>query len=250
MVTALLKRTVIRYLRNAGYTLTTPTASYVTEHFAAEFLYFTRALSLVRGKAGDIVECGVWRGHSFLEWALLMNEDTVRRHLWGFDSFKGYPAVRQEDGPAKARSVSQGAFTGTSIEHVVRRLRDAGLTLEFVRNRTTLIPGFFKDTLSLFRGEIAVLHLDGNLYESTRECLNVLWPHVISGGVVLFNEYARTDDHEQNPGSRLAVDEFFAQRPERLERDPGIGKYYVVKSDAPSPGAVRREAAGQPQAAG
>ena len=55
---------------------------------------------------------------------------------------------------------------------------------------------------------------------------------VVPGGIIAFDEYMGTWEHESFPGARQAIDEFLTGRglnPETIERDQGFGKYYFVK---------------------
>jgi hypothetical protein len=70
-----------------------------------------------------------------------------------------------------------------------------------------LVPGRFEDTLPISRVQaIAVLHVDGDWYESVRVCLESLYDRVVAGGIVQIDDYGHWE------GARRAVDEFFAKR--------------------------------------
>ena len=56
-------------------------------------------------------------------------------------------------------------------------------------------------------GKLALLRLDGDLYESTRVCLEGLYPHLTVGGFCIIDDYALA-------GCRRAVDEYFSQKAE------------------------------------
>ena len=95
----------------------------------------------------------------------------------------------------------------------------------------TLVKGWFSETIPKYRGsQIALLHLDVDLYDSYQDCLHYLWPRVSMNGIVAFDEY-----HLPNrwPGAERAVDEFFSQLipgSARLQRDTVSGLYYAVKT--------------------
>lgn len=215
---------LVQQFTKRGLVLHPQTTTLLTEHSATELLYFARLLKMVDSVPGDVVECGVWRGFSLTEWALLLADSPTRRHLWGFDSFQGYPIAREDGAPA-------GTFSDTSIPHVWSRLQQTGLTLEYLRNHVTLVPGFFDQSLQPLTTPIALLHLDANLYNSTKCCLDTLWPHVQVGGVIAINEYDRTEDHARCPGSRKAVDEFVHAHRDILQgRDPQNGKTFLLRT--------------------
>ena len=89
-----------------------------------------------------------------------------------------------------------------------------------------LVKGFFDQTLSSYEGKIALLHLDGDLYESYKVSLNVLYRKVVRGGIIMFDEYA----DPRWVGARKAIDEFFADKPEVVvPHAKCTWKYYVEK---------------------
>ncbi len=206
-----------------------PTFSYPFSHgIAQRFLYYARMLSLVRSVEGDIVECGVGRGRSLLMFAYLMKDEGRGRKLWGFDSFEGFPEPTSED--VSMRGTKKGDKDIHTITSVLDFLRGGGLDEEFIRSQITLIKGFFNESLSKYRGEkIALLHLDGDLYESYKDPLRILYPRVVEGGVVLFDEYLNTTEHAKFPGAQKAIDEFFGEEVSAIKRDHATGKYYLIK---------------------
>lgn len=191
-------------------------------------MYFRRMLDRVSAVSGDVVECGVGKAKSFQMLALLLSESGQPRTLWGFDSFAGYPEPSAED--ASPRNIRKGEWKVITADEARRILERARLPEPFLRDRVRIIEGFFEDTLAREPlGPIALLHLDVNLYRSYRTCLEVLFPKVARGGIVMFDEYMNADEAEKCPGAKRAIDEYFRGRRERPVRDPAYGKYYLVK---------------------
>ena len=71
-----------------------------------------------------------------------------------------------------------------------------------------------EDTLphSYHGGDIAILHIDLDLYSAYKTTLNSLYSKVIKGGVILFDEYKSPIQYKNFPGASIAVDEFFEQQ--------------------------------------
>lgn len=198
---------------------------------AARFIYFRRMLERVAGLGGDIVECGVGKAKSFQMLALLLYESGERRKLWGFDSFEGYPEPSSED--SSPRNLAQGQWKVIGREDVNRILALAGLPEEFRRDRVVVVKGFFENTLRTAGiGPIALLHLDVNLYRSYLTCLSELFPRVVPGGIVMFDEYMNEDEAIKCPGAKKAIDGYFADQTHRIQRDPYYGKYFLVRERA------------------
>jgi hypothetical protein len=210
--------------------------------------WFTRALffqSLLAGVSdvdGDIVECGVANGAGLammasVERALATGRD---RRIYGFDAWAGLPAPSEADLASDQAIATKGLFGGTSLQRVFDELAAYGWSEKDVRRTVRLVPGYFDDTLPHHDRPIAFLHIDVDLYESYRSCLNLLWPQVQPGGIVVFDEYEEPDLW---PGARRAVDEFLATTGEgaaTLHEDQRSGKWWVLKGGSVPGGANRR----------
>jgi len=175
------------------------------------------------GIAGDLVECGTFRGGAVGMMALAhraSRPEPVRRlHL--FDSFQGLPKPRADvDGDDAVKFVGD---CSCSVD-VPRKLLE-----ERLQYKQTLIQyhiGWFQDTLPRAASsidEIALLRLDGDWYESTRECLEYLYPKVAKNGVVVIDDYGSWE------GCRRAVDEFLSSlgEPIMLHYIDYSGRYWL-----------------------
>jgi O-methyltransferase len=154
---------------------------------------------------GDLVEAGVWRGGcGILMRAVLSAFGEKGRAVWLADSFQGLPDPSPQDYPRDAGD-PHSRFTpylGVSLETVKANLQRYGLLDE----RVQFLPGWFRDTLPAAPIEhIAVLRLDGDMYESTHQALSALYSKVSPGGFVI------VDDYGALPNCRLAVEDFRAE---------------------------------------
>jgi len=196
--------------------------------FAKRFLYQQRLLEQVRTLEGDIVECGLGRGATLLNWGILAYEENAPRHIWGFDSFEGFPEPSQQD--ASPRNPAKGEWSVGTLREMLRFLKTAGLPPDWIAANVTLVKGFFEESLVKYTGEkIALLHIDADLYQSYKTTLNQLYDKVVPGGVIALDEYMGTMEHYNYPGARQAVDEFFADKDVSILRDQSFGKYYLMK---------------------
>lgn len=165
------------------------------------------------GIRGDVVECGVWKGGSSMAAAYtLMEVGDTGRGLWLFDTFDGMPKPTAKDlswtGSDAMRRWEKEADGGekgskwlrVDVEEVRANLDSTGYPGE----KITLVKGMVQDTLpSATVGDIALLRLDTDFYESTKIELEILWPKLQRGGVLIVDDYGRW------LGQREAVDEFF-----------------------------------------
>lgn len=199
---------------------------------AGTHIYFERMFDRVRNVGGDVVECGVGKMRSFRMLAALTHAEG-RRHIWGFDSFEGFPETRAEDESVKDMRKGQWKYLDGERD-VKMGLFVMGFKWPWINDCVHIVKGFFSDTMpGNDVRKIALLHLDVDLYDSYTDCLTHLFPKVSKGGVVMFDEYASRPDEGDAvkfPGAKLAIDAFFKDTPYRPERDSASGKYFLVKS--------------------
>lgn len=149
------------------------------------------------GIPGDIVECGTARGGSAAMMALALKEAESDKKLWVCDTFEGIPEATGDD-PPDAMAYT-GQFRG-DLEGVESLFSVLGI-------QGTFVKGLFQDTLANLPVEqIAVLHLDGDWYESTKVGLECLYDKVSPGGIIQIDDYGHWE------GCRKAVNEFFFKR--------------------------------------
>ena len=187
------------------------------------------------GIEGDFVECGVWRGGNALIAGDVFGRMAPSRSVYLFDTFAGMTTPSEHDvlvstGASamdkylKMQNVSHNDWCFASVEDVAGNLRSYGISSDRVR----LIKG---DVLQTLRSEenlpekCAVLRLDTDWYESTRMELEVMWPRLQPGGVLIVDDYGHWG------GARKAVDEFFAGFP---------SKPFLIRSDHEGRIAVKR----------
>ncbi|OHB57731.1 MAG: hypothetical protein A2173_03795 [Planctomycetes bacterium RBG_13_44_8b] len=145
------------------------------------------------GIEGDMVECGVYAGAQCAAMALAVQKHQDKRKIHLFDSFEGIPQAGPNDDPClSGESVS-------SIENTQHFMKLWGIDPE----RLVYHKGWFKDTIA-FCGidKIAILRLDGDLYESTKICLRGLYPALVKKGFCIIDDYALS-------GCKKAVSKYF-----------------------------------------
>lgn len=136
---------------------------------------------------GDLIETGVWRGGAtiFMR-GVLAAYGVQKRSVWVADSFAGLPAADLSRYPLDALWQQGAGMLAVSLETVQANFRRYNLLDEQVR----FLPGWFKDTLpSAPISQLAVLRLDGDLYESTLDALTHLYPKLSNGGFVIIDDF-------------------------------------------------------------
>lgn len=143
---------------------------------------------LNQGIPGDLIETGVWRGGAviFMRGVLAAHRDRERR-VWAADSFQGLPRPDAARYAADRGDLHWARIElAVSLDEVKRNFERYGLLDERVR----FLAGWFKDTLPTAPiDRIAVLRLDGDLYESTIDALRSLYPKLSIGGWTIIDDY-------------------------------------------------------------
>jgi hypothetical protein len=172
---------------------------------------------------GDFIETGVWRGGAAIMMRAVLNAyDVTDRRVFAADTFAGPPA------PSRGSTVDEKAnFHG----HPDFAVPLAEVKANFARyglldQQVVFLEGLFRDTLTKAPIEqLAVLRLDGDLYESTMDGLTYLYDKLSPGGALI------ADDYFLFESQREAIDEF---RQNRGIADPIVqiddfGGYWVKR---------------------
>jgi SAM-dependent methyltransferase len=210
-------------------------------HFAkmlARYELYKKVIDL----PGDIVEAGVFHGEGLICWAQLAQifNPLSRRRVVGFDTFQGFPATsRSEHDKNAGRQANEcnRPETNLSSEDLLAQVNTLGLD-----HRIELVPGDARLSIGEYRRRnpgfrVALLYLDFDTYDPTLAALQELYPLLVPGGVVVFDEYA-----VRGWGESDAVDEYFEGRGVTFQTLPWTGspKAYLVKSPGSTPVVWRR----------
>jgi hypothetical protein len=161
---------------------------------------------------GDIIECGVWRGGaSILARAVLKAHGVTNRKIWLADSFQGLPPPRGEFPHDADSDLHTNPFLAVSLEQVKQNFERYGLLDEQVQ----FLEGWFSDALPMAPLErLAVIRLDGDMYESTMDALTNLYPKLAPGGFLIVDDYGAV------PACKKAIREYRQQAGIREEIVP------------------------------
>jgi len=154
-----------------------------------------RFLKLSAPVRGSMAELGVYKGGTAKLIATVVPDKT----LYLFDTFSGMPDEQSID------KHKAGDFDDTSIEAVSHLLND--------RQNIVFRQGYFPTTTQGLEGErFSFVHIDGDLYQSTLDALEFFYPRMVSGGIMIFDDY----EWPHCPGVKKAMDEFLHDKPEKI----------------------------------
>ncbi|MSP37441.1 MAG: hypothetical protein EXR70_02955 [Deltaproteobacteria bacterium] len=165
---------------------------------------------------GDVAECGVYQGATAYLICRAIESSKKRNYL--FDSFEGLSAPLASDGNYWFR----GALRADDSE-VRENLRE-------FKNFTICrgwIPERFPEVADK---QFSFVHIDVDLYEPTRDSINFFYDRLSPGGVILFDDYG----FKSCPGAKLATDEFFTHKRERIIMLP-TGQAFIIRRNDVSP---------------
>ena len=206
------------------------------KRFLAHYELFRMTVTL----PGDIVELGVYRGASLMSWANFLevrNMGDRAKQVIGFDNWEGFKKFHEKDGDENVRvNKVIGGYDAGIFKEVLKdaiAIYDKDRFIPY-KPRIILVDGDIEESVPRFIKEnpglrISLLHVDCDLYEPTKVGLQYLWPRVVKGGVVVF------DDYGVRPweGESTAADEYFADKKIALRRfnwaqSPGA---YIIKEE-------------------
>ena len=165
--------------------------------------------------AGDIVECGVWRGGSMMAIAnTLLSLNDTQRNLYLFDTFEGMtePDISKDIDTNNMdahtylnnnkKSEEDFIWAYAPLDSVKNNLHSTG----YPKENINFIKGKVEETLPYNEiKEIALLRLDTDWYTSTKHEMQTLFPLIKKGGVLIIDDYGHWE------GAKQAIDEYIQE---------------------------------------
>ena len=150
---------------------------------------------------GDLIETGVWRGGTVIFMrGILMALNVTDRIVWAADSFEGLPRPDIENFEADKDDIY---YTFDQLKISLETVKQNFAKYDLLDDNVKFLKGWFKDSLpSAPIKKLAVLRLDGDMYESTMDGLVYLYPKLSLGGFIII------DDWGSVKGCRLAVEDY------------------------------------------
>ena len=143
----------------------------------------------VRDLTGSVAEIGVYKGGT----AQILADYLPMKLIHLFDTFEGMPPTNPEFDIHEP-----GDFADTSLEAVQALLKD--------RDNVEFWPGWFPESAEgLTDLRFCLVHVDVDIYESTKAAIELFWPRLVEGGIMVFDDY----NAPRCPGTNKAVDEYF-----------------------------------------
>ena len=211
-------------------------AKYVKRQELGRLLARHQLFQKIADIQGCIVEGGVYAGQGLMTWAqlsaILEPVGGVFRHIYGFDTFAGFPGVHKKDLQGSSDlDWRRGDVKDESFEELNRciELYDMNRFLDQIP-RVTLVKGDFMKTAPKFLKDnphvlVSMLYLDFDIYEPTKLALELFLPRMPKGSILAFDEI----NHPFWPGETLALLEKMDLRSIRIQKFPyEVNMSYIV----------------------
>ena len=160
---------------------------------------------------GDIVECGVFNGVSFMFWlkCLKIFSPNSQKKVLGFDMFSGFPKNLEKKEKISAKKyVKSSKFKGLdpiNLSKKAKKIFNNNKNFELIKGDITKTSPKYVSKNYGFK--ISLLHLDLDTYSGTKSALINFFPKVSKGGVIILDEYG-----SRGWGETDAVDEFLYEK--------------------------------------
>lgn len=164
---------------------------------------------------GDVVELGVFKGSSLIQFCtfreLLENEKA--RKIVGFDAFGEFPSIENCESDVKFVNKWNESFKDEFVSQEELYLSLKHKKIENVE----LVKGDIRETLPEYLSKypytkISLLHIDVDVYEPSKLGLELLYDRVVTGGIILLDDYGTVE------GETQAVDEFFKGKECKIQK--------------------------------
>ena len=163
---------------------------------------------------GSLVECGVWKGGSIMAALKMLSKlNSFEREIYLYDTFEGMSEPTEKDKSFRGESAINAFYSKDEIwkkieclsqlEEVEKNVHSVG----YPKGKVHFIKGKVEDTIPNEKtpDKISLLRLDTDWYESTLHELEHLFPRLVSGGIIIIDDYGHWK------GCKEAVDEYMSK---------------------------------------
>jgi len=169
---------------------------------------------------GNLIQCGVAEGGTGLMMAMALREHGSGKKIFLCDSFQGLPPPRE----GMDDFFLKGQFRVEDEQNIYRLIRDYGL-----EDYVEVYHGWFADTLPTIApdAEFCFAHVDVDLHDSAVECVDQVYPKLVDGGIMAFDEY-----NHISPGVRIGVNKHLERTGEVIHLGP-LSESFLIKGMTP-----------------
>lgn len=194
----------------------------------AKLLAHYEIYKMVSNIPGAIVECGVFKGTSLTRFATFRDlfSNSHSKKIIGFDVYGKFPETNfEQDKVPRQRFIDSAGESSITVESLTKVLQHKGIdkNVELVKGDILqTVPNYVEKHPEL---KISLLNLDTDIYEPASVILELLFPKIVRGGVLII------DDYGVFPGETQAVDEYFKDKDVVIQKFPFcMTPCYILKN--------------------
>jgi O-methyltransferase len=130
---------------------------------------------------GAFIECGTYKGGTSVLMGLALRHFGATKKIYMLDSFQGLPKPNQN-----TDSMYKEGDMRSDYANAAAAIEQNGL-----EGVCQIVPGWFSDTLPTLNSDeqYSLVHLDCDLYDPAKLCLDYLYPRVVPGGFIIIDDY-------------------------------------------------------------
>ena len=161
---------------------------------------------------GDVLECGVWKGGCIGLMDEYLRVNSSQKKIYAYDTYDGMSIPSKYDIDFKGNQITdlvinnyENIYGYPNKNEVMSNLKILGSKCDKIK----FVKGAVEKTLMDKRNipeKISLMRLDTDFYESTKVELEILYPLLSKGGILII------DDYGHYKGARKAVDEYFKEK--------------------------------------
>ena len=198
------------------------------------FYSFSRIIEKISKIKGDILECGIGRGRSLIILNFLLNQLSIKKKIYAFDSFDGFGIIHKYDKSPRKPKKGEWSKTPKNQYKITTRFIKKILHTHLHKNnhaKTILIKGPIEDTSksTSFNKKISFIHCDVDLYSPHKAILDHFWSRLSKNGIILFDDIDSGIKSKKWPGAVIAFKQFFLDKKIKIYSDKFRHNIYIEK---------------------
>ena len=180
-----------------------------------------KGIDSVKDLPGNIIECGCARCGTSVILAQYLSSKKIMKKVYALDSFSGFdPQELKKEKQLGLTDATSDEFTYSSYDYVKKKIRKLGLSHALIP-----VKGYFQQTLHKIDSNFCMSLIDCDLSESITFTAENIWPRLVGGGLLFFDDYAS----ENYAGVKPAVDKFVEKHRNEIKQFGLLGRLYCIK---------------------
>jgi len=180
--------------------------SYINE---SKLGFLLSIMEKTKNLEGDIIELGTYKGGTTVLLAKHLLKNNISKKIYTCDTFSGFPYADRFSAENVLQSSGNSAkkadlFKDTSLEYVKTKFEKFEVSKKII-----IVQGLFESTLpTLTNHKFSLVMVDSDLYDSSKVAIEQIFPKMVKGGIMVFDDYDEENKDSPKWGQTKAVDDF------------------------------------------